>query len=199
MKQQKKEIRSANPGKVTWQPGTVLSPVPAVMVTTLGGSGRPNIITVSWAGIVCSEPPMLSISVRPERYSFGLLRETGEFVVNVPDRQIVTQTDLCGVISGRDKDKFHETGLTKGRSETVRAPIIMECPINIECKIEKELELGSHSLFIARITNVQISEQLVDEQGRLVTEKAALIGYAHGHYYQLGKQLGHFGFSVKKN
>lgn len=198
MKSQKKSGHSANPGKLTWQPGTILSPVPAVMVTSLGKEGRPNIITVSWAGIVCSEPPMLSISVRPDRYSFGLLRETREFVANIPNRSIVKQTDLCGVISGRDRDKFHETGLTQGRSETVRAPIIIECPINIECKIEQEIELGSHSLFIARITNVQISEELIDDQGRLLTEKAALIGYAHGHYYQLGKQLGHFGFSVKK-
>ncbi|MDD3146578.1 MAG: flavin reductase family protein [Candidatus Riflebacteria bacterium] len=199
MKKSTQNTRSANPGKVSWQPGTVLSPVPAVMVSTIGSTGRPNIITISWAGIVCSEPPMLSISVRPGRHSFGLLRETGEFVVNIPDRQLVRQADLCGVISGRDKDKFHETGLTQGRSETVKAPVIIECPINIECKIEREIELGSHSLFIAKITNVQVSEQLVDKEGRLLTEKAALVGYAHGHYYQLGKQLGHFGFSVKKN
>jgi len=103
------------------------------------------------------------------------------------------------VVSGRDCDKFHETGLTQGRSETIKAPIIMECPISIECKIDREIELGSHSMFLARITNVQVSEQLIDDKGRLLIEKASLIGYAHGHYYQLGKQLGHFGFSVKKN
>lgn len=191
--------KSANPGKITWQPGTVLSPVPAVMVTVSGNENRPNIITIGWAGIICSEPPMLSISVRPERHSYGLLRESGEFVVNIPDRRHVRETDFCGVVSGRDCDKFHETGLTQGHSVTIKAPIIMECPISIECKIDREIELGSHSMFLARITNVQVSEQLIDDKGRLLIEKAALIGYAHGHYYQLGKQLGHFGFSVKKN
>lgn len=199
MKAKADKRHSANPGKITWQAGTVLSPVPAVMVTTVGNEGRPNIITISWAGTVCSEPPMLSISVRPERHSFKLLRETGEFVVNIPDRKIVRETDYCGVASGRDHDKFHETGLTMGRSETVKAPIIIECPINIECKVEREIELGSHSLFLARITNVQVSADLVDDKGSLNAEKAAIVGYAHGHYYQLGRQLGHFGFSVKKN
>ncbi len=191
--------KPAGSGKITWKPGTVLSPVPAVMVTTIGNEGRPNILTISWTGIVCSEPPMLSISVRPERHSFKLLRETGEFVVNIPDRRIVKETDYCGVASGRDCDKFHETGLTAGRSATVKAPIINECPVNIECRVDREIELGSHCLFIARITNVQISEHLIDGQGRLQVEKAALVGYAHGNYYQLGKQLGHFGFSVKKS
>ncbi len=191
--------KPAGSGKITWKPGTVLSPVPAVMVTTIGNEGRPNILTISWTGIVCSEPPMLSISVRPERHSFKLLRETGEFVVNIPDRRIVKETDYCGVVSGRDCDKFHETGLTSGRSATIKAPIINECPINIECRVDREIELGSHNLFIAHITNVQISEHLIDGQGRLQVEKAALVGYAHGNYYQLGKQLGHFGFSVKKS
>ncbi|NCB38914.1 MAG: flavin reductase family protein [Erysipelotrichia bacterium] len=186
-------------GKRSWKPGTLLSPVPAVMVTCHGKEGRPNIITVCWAGTICSEPPMLSISVRPERHSFNLIRETGEFVVNIPDRRIARETDLCGVISGREHDKFHETGLTQGRGETVNVPIIMECPINIECKIDREIELGSHTMFIANIVGIQVSEHLIDAQGRLLTEKAALVSYAHGHYYQLGKQLGHFGFSVKKN
>lgn len=193
------ENRILNIGKRSWKPGTLLSPVPAVMVTCHGKEGRPNIITVCWAGTICSEPPMLSISVRPERHSFNLIRETGEFVVNIPDRRIARETDLCGVISGREHDKFHETGLTQGRGETVNVPIIMECPINIECKIDREIELGSHTMFIANIVGIQVSEHLIDAQGRLLTEKAALVSYAHGHYYQLGKQLGHFGFSVKKN
>ncbi|MFZ5952170.1 MAG: flavin reductase family protein [Candidatus Rifleibacteriota bacterium] len=186
-------------GKRSWKPGTLLSPVPAIMVTCQGSSGRPNIITVAWAGTVCSEPPLLSISVRPERHSYQLIKETGEFVVNIPDKRIVKETDLCGVISGRNHDKFHETGLTQGKAETVTPPIIMECPINIECKVENEIELGSHSMFIARITSIQVSEHLIDSRDRLETDKAALVGYAHGHYYQLGKKLGHFGFSVKKN
>lgn len=188
-----------NIGKRSWKPGTLLSPVPAIMVTCQGSSGRPNIITVAWAGTVCSEPPLLSISVRPERHSYQLIKETGEFVVNIPDKRIVKETDLCGVISGRNHDKFHETGLTQGKAETVTPPIIMECPINIECKVENEIELGSHSMFIARITSIQVSEHLIDSRDRLETDKAALVGYAHGHYYQLGKKLGHFGFSVKKN
>lgn len=190
---------TANPGKVTWKPGTVLSPVPAAMITCQGNEGRANIITVSWAGTVCSEPPMLSISVRPERHSFGLIKETGEFAVNIPDRKIVKEADLCGVISGRDHDKFHETGFTAGRSISIRPPIILECPINIECKVKQTVELGSHTMFIAEITGVQVSADLIDENNRLLSEKAALVGYAHGHYYQLGRQLGHFGFSVKKS
>lgn len=188
-----------NIGKRSWKPGTLLSPVPAVMVTCQGANTRPNIITISWAGTVCSEPPMLSISVRPDRYSYEMIKETGEFVVNVPDRRVTKEADLCGVISGRDRDKFHETGLTQGRAETVKPPIIMECPINIECKVAQTIELGSHVMFIANVTSIQVSEHLIDDQGRLQSDKAAIVGYAHGHYYQLGKKIGHFGYSVKKN
>ncbi|MDN5280012.1 MAG: hypothetical protein PWR01_3977 [Clostridiales bacterium] len=188
-----------NIGKRSWKAGTMLSPVPAVMVTCQGKEGRPNIITVAWAGTICSEPPMLSISIRPDRYSYELIKETGEFVVNIPDRKIARETDLCGVISGRDHDKFHETGLTQGKSETIKPPIIMECPINIECRVDRSIELGSHTMFLAHVNSIQVSEHLIDDQGRLQSEKAALVGYAHGHYYQLGKKLGHFGFSVKKN
>lgn len=190
---------SPNKGKSVWQPTTILAPVPAVMVTCQGREGRPNIITIAWTGTVCSEPPMLSISVRPDRHSYQLIHETGEFAVNLADRQTVRATDLCGVISGRKHDKFHETGLTIGRSLTLKAPIILECPVNIECKVEREIELGSHIMFIGRITAVQVSQQLVDNKGELHMENAALVGFAHGHYYQLGKQVGQFGFSVKKN
>ncbi len=188
-----------NIGKRGWKPGTLLSPVPAVMVTCQSEGFRPNIITIAWAGTICSEPPMLSISVRPERHSYGLIKTSGEFVVNIPDRRIARETDLCGVLSGKDHDKFHETGLTRGKAETVLPPIIMECPINIECKVDREIELGSHSMFLAKITAIQVSEHLIDSHGRLESDKAALIGFAHGHYYQLGKKLGHFGFSVKKS
>ncbi|MBU1109484.1 MAG: flavin reductase family protein [Candidatus Riflebacteria bacterium] len=190
---------SPNKSKIVLNPATILAPVPAVMVTCQGAQGRPNIITVAWVGTVCSDPPMLSISIRPERYSYQLIRESGEFVVNLVDRLTVQATDLCGVISGRDHDKFHETGLTIGRSQTLQVPIILECPVSIECKVEKEIELGSHNMFIAKITAVQVSQQLVDDKGCLQIKNAALVGFAHGHYYQLGKQLGHLGFSVKKN
>lgn len=194
----KNDLPRVNTGKRSWKPGTILSPVPAALITSQGSSGRPNIITISWTGTVCSEPPMLSISVRPDRFSHALIKESGEFVVNIPDRKIVRETDLCGVISGKDHDKFHETGLTAGKGLTVKAPIIMECPISIECKVSQTIELGSHTLFIANITALQVTENLMDDHGRLLTEKAGLVGYAHGFYYQLGKQLGHFGFSVKK-
>lgn len=190
---------SPNKGKAIWQATTILAPVPAVMVTCQAKQGRPNIITIAWVGTVCSEPPMLSISVRPDRYSYQLIRETGEFTVNLTDRQTARATDLCGVISGRDHDKFHETGLTAGRSQTIQPPVILECPVNIECRVEQEIALGSHNMFIGRVTAVQVSEKLIDDKGCLHIENAALVGFAHGHYYQLGKQLGQFGFSVKKN
>ena len=194
----KKTQDSPNKEKSVWQPTTALAPVPAVMVTCQGKQGRPNIITLAWVGTVKSEPPMLSISIRPERYSYGLIKESGEFVVNLADRQTAQATDLCGVISGRDHDKFHETGLTAGRSQTLQAPIIIECPINIECKIEQEIALGSHNMFIARITAVQVTQKLIDKDDCLHIENASLVGFAHGHYYQLGRQIGQFGFSVKK-
>ncbi|PKL48290.1 MAG: flavin reductase family protein [Candidatus Riflebacteria bacterium HGW-Riflebacteria-2] len=193
-----KKQDSPNKEKTVWQPTTILAPVPAVMVTCQGKQGRPNIITIAWVGTVCSEPPMLSISVRPERYSYALIKETGEFAVNLTDRQTVKASDLCGVISGRDRDKFHETGLTIGRSQTIQPPIIVECPINIECKVEQEISLGSHNMFIARVTAVQVTQKLIDDKDCLHIENAGLIGFAHGHYYQLGRQIGQFGFSVKK-
>ncbi len=192
-------IRSINPGKITWKPGTILSPVPAALITCKGHEGRANIITVSWTGTICSEPPMLSISIRPERHSFQLIKETGEFVVNIPDRKIVKETDLCGVISGKDHDKFHETGLTQGACETLRVPLILECPINIECKVCQTIELGSHTMFLAKVTALQVAENLMDEHGKMRSEKAALVGYAHGNYYQLSRPIGSFGFSVKKH
>lgn len=195
----KKNDNSPNKEKSLWQPTTILAPVPAVMVTCQGKQGRPNIITLAWIGTVCSEPPMLSISLRPDRYSYPLIKETGEFAVNLACRDTVEATDLCGVISGRDYDKFHETGLTAGRSHTIQPPIIIECPVNIECRVDQEIALGSHHLFIAKVTAVQVTRKLVDKNGALHIENAALAGFAHGHYYQLGKQLGQFGFSVKKN
>ncbi|MGM0599566.1 MAG: flavin reductase family protein [Candidatus Rifleibacteriota bacterium] len=184
--------------KTNWKPGTLLSPVPAVMATCQGNDGKANIITIAWTGTICSEPPMLSISVRPDRFSYNLIKESGQFVVNMPDKQIARETDLCGVISGRNKNKFHETGLTQGKSLTVTPPLIVECPINLECEVKQEIELGSHSMFLAEIKQIQVSKNLIDKEGRLQTEKARLISYAHGHYYQLGKKLGHFGYSVRK-
>ena len=184
--------------KETWKPGTLLAPVPSVMVSCQGNNNKPNIITIGWVGTICSEPPMLSISVRPSRYSYKIIKESGEFVVNIPSKKLAKETDLCGVLSGIKYDKFHETGLTAGKSNSVKAPIIVECPINLECKVKQEIELGSHNMFIAEITSVQISKDLIDCDGKFMLEKANLLGYAHGTYVSLGKQLGTFGFSVKK-
>lgn len=184
--------------KVTWKPGTMLAPVPVVMVTCQNSSNKANIITIGWAGTICSEPPMVSISVRPNRHSYKLIKESGEFVINIPSKKLAKETDLCGVISGSKCDKFHETGLTPGKSNSVKAPIIMECPINLECKVKQEIPLGSHNMFLAEITSVQVSKEYIDADGKFLTDKANLLGYAHGAYVPLGKQLGTFGFSVKK-
>ena len=184
--------------KVTWKPGTLLAPVPVVMVVCKSENSKPNIITIGWAGTICSEPPMVSISVRPSRYSYKIIKESGEFTINVPTKQLAKETDLCGVISGSKYDKFHETGLTIGKSNSVNVPVIEECPINLECKVKQEIQLGSHNMFIAEITSVQVSKDFVDNNGEFMTEKANLLGYAHGNYMPLNKSVGKFGFSVKK-
>ena len=197
-RQRRKENAEQALTKAVWEPGTMLYPVPPVMVSCVDAEGKPNIITVAWAGTVCSEPPMLSISVRPSRYSHGLITASQEFVVNIPTVRLVRATDYCGVVSGRDVDKFSEAKLTPGPSNTVKAPIIMECPINIECAVRQTLELGTHTMFVAEVTAVQVTEQLISEGGRLALETPGLVAYAHGGYYMLGKKLGHFGFSVRK-
>ena len=184
--------------KQTWKPGTMLAPVPVVMVTCQGEDNKPNIITIGWVGTICSDPPMVSISVRPSRHSYKIIKDTGEFVINIPSKKLARETDLCGVISGNKYDKFHESGLTPGKSNVVKAPIIAECPINLECKVKQEIPLGSHNMFIAEIVSVQVSKDLIDNNGKFMTDKANLLGYAHGTYVPLGKQIGTFGFSVKK-
>jgi flavin reductase (DIM6/NTAB) family NADH-FMN oxidoreductase RutF len=185
--------------KIAWPGSTLLSPVPAVMVSC-GGTGdwKANIITIAWAGTVCSTPPLISISVRPERHSHGIIRATGEFVVNIPTESLAKATDLCGVISGRDHDKFAETGLTAAPALHVKAPIIRECPLNLECRVRSEHHLGSHTMFIAEVLGVQVSDSFLDEKGKLVLDKKGLLAYAHGHYYALGRCLGHFGFAVRR-
>ena len=184
--------------KQTWKPGTLLAPVPVVMVTCQDENNKPNIITIGWVGTICSEPPMVSISVRPSRHSYKIIKESGEFVINIPSKKLAKETDLCGVISGCKYDKFHESGLTPSKSNIVKAPIIAECPINLECKVKQEIPLGSHNMFIAEIVSVQVSKDLIDNNGKFMTDKANLLGYAHGAYVPLGKQIGTFGFSVKK-
>jgi flavin reductase (DIM6/NTAB) family NADH-FMN oxidoreductase RutF len=186
--------------KQSWRPGTVLSPIPAVLVSCGGTQGwKPNLITIAWTGTVCSEPPMLSISVRPERYSYDIIQSTGEFVVNVPSLRESRALDWCGVVSGRDADKFAVTGLTPAAAMKVQSPIVLECPLNIECRIRQSIALGSHTLFLAEVVAVQVTSSLIDAKGRLCLEKGGLVAYAHGHYFTLGRCLGHFGFSVRKS
>ena len=184
--------------KQSWKPGNMLYPVPAVLVTCQDKQGNDNVLTVAWAGTVCSDPAMLSISVRKERYSYHMIKESGEFVVNLTTEALMRATDYCGVRSGRDEDKFKAMGLTKGSAREVKAPVIMESPVYIECRVKQVLELGSHDLFIAEVVNVQISEEYMDEKGSFHLNEADLLAYSHGEYYKLGKKLGTFGCSVRK-
>lgn len=185
--------------KQSWKPGNVLAPVPVVLVSC-GGSGgvAANIITIAWTGSVCSDPPMLSIAVRPERYSHGIIKASGEFVVNLPSRDQARITDWCGMVSGAKIDKFAEAGLTAAPAERLACPIIRECPVNIECRVSQCLELGSHHLFLAEVVAVQVSAHLLDEKGKFRLERAGLLAYGLGHYYSLGPAIDHFGFSIRK-
>lgn len=176
----------------------MLYPLPVVMVTVTDKEGNDNIITIAWAGTTCSDPAMVSISVRPERYSYQMLKDTGEFVINLPTKDLCFATDYCGVKSGRDVDKFKELGLTKQAAKFVKAPIIGECPVSIECKVEQILPLGSHDMFLARVLAVQADERYMDEKGRFCLEKAEPIVYSHGEYFTCGKNIGKFGYSIKK-
>jgi flavin reductase (DIM6/NTAB) family NADH-FMN oxidoreductase RutF len=184
--------------KVQWKPSAILNPVPVVMVTCADSAGKPNIITIAWTGTICSDPPMISISVRPERYSHGLISASGEFVVNLVTRQIVRQADLCGVKSGREIDKFRETGLTPVAASAVKAPFILESPVNIECSVSRILQLGSHDLFIAKIVGVHVDERLIDARGKLRLDRAGLACFSHGDYYGLSRSMGYFGYSVRR-
>lgn len=184
--------------KESFKPGNMLYPLPAVMVSCQRKEEKPNIITVAWAGTVCTNPPMLSISVRPERYSYNIIKETGEFVVNLTTKKLARATDYCGVKSGREVDKFKEMHLSVNESEHIDAPGILECPVNIECKVRQILELGSHHMFLADVVGVQVDEELLDESGKFWLNKAELLAYSHGSYFGLGEQIGSFGYSVRK-
>ncbi len=168
------------------------------MVSCAGKYGKPNIITIGWAGTINTQPPMLSISVRKERHSHRLIKESGQFIVNLTTEKLARAADLCGVKSGRDADKFKLTGLTAKKASIVDVPLIEESPVNIECVVEKVLELGSHDMFIAKVVAVHVDDLLLDEKGKLCLEKAGLICYSHGEYWSLKKSLGYFGFSVTK-
>ena len=200
-KEEKKQPRMEMQGlgnRQEWKPGNMLYPLPVVMVGCADGKGNTNILTVAWAGTVCTNPPMLSISVRPERYSCGMIRETGEFVVNLTTEKLVRATDLCGVKSGRDVNKWEAAGLTPVPAKQVKAPLIGESPVNLECRVEQEIALGSHIMFLARVVSVSVDEAWLDEKGSFHLEWAKPICYSHGKYFQLGKEIGKFGFSVAK-
>lgn len=191
----RKEVYMA---KQSWKPGNMLYPVPAVMVSCQRENEKPNIITVAWAGTICTNPAMLSISVRPERYSYNIIKETKEFVVNLVTSNLAYATDYCGVKSGRDVDKFKEMNLHKSISKVVKAPGIEESPVNIECCVKEIKELGSHHMFIAEVVSVNIDDKYMDKTGKFNLNKAGLVSYSHGEYFELGKKLGKFGYSVAK-
>ena len=187
------------PEKQVWKGGNMLYPLPAVMVSCAREGERPNIITLAWAGTVCTNPPMVSVSIRPERYSYDIIRESGEFVMNLTTQRLVRAMDFCGVRSGRDTDKFASCGLTVAAASAVKPPLIAESPVNLECRVRQILELGSHHMFLADVAAVDIDPSLLDEKGALRLDKAGLTTYSHGTYYSLGQALGSFGYSVRKN
>lgn len=184
--------------KQLWKAGNMLYPLPVVMVSCGDIDEKPNIITVAWAGTICTNPPMVSISVRKERYSYSMIKDSGEFVINLVNDKLVRAADWCGVRSGRDFDKFVEMNLTPVRGNTVSAPLIEESPVNIECKVEQVLELGSHDMFIANVTDVWADEAYMDNKGKFLLNDTGLVIYSHGEYFEMGQRLGGFGYSVKK-
>ena len=183
--------------KVTWNPGAILAPLPAALVSC-GSEDKPNVLTVAWTGIICSKPPKTYISVRPERHSYEIIKQSGEFVINLPSASMVRAVDTCGVKSGRDTDKFALCNLTAEKSVKINAPSIAECPISVECKVFDMRELGSHTMFMADIVAVNVDSQYLDKEGRLMIEKCNLLSYAHGTYFAPGDRVGTFGYSVRK-
>ena len=185
-------------GKQHWKAGNMLYPLPAVMVSVSDGNGKNNIITVAWAGTICTNPPMLSISVRPERYSYEMIKSTKEFVVNLTTKDLVRACDYCGVTSGRDVDKFEKMKLTPINLPNVCVPGIKESPVNIECRVKKIEELGSHTMFIADVVGVTVDDEYMDEKEKFNINDTGLVMYSHGEYFVMGEKLGKFGYSIKK-
>lgn len=185
--------------KQTWKAGNMLYPLPAVMVSATDGNGTDNIITVAWAGTICTNPPMVSISVRPERYSYDMIAKTKEFVINLTTEKLAYAVDYCGVKSGRDVDKFAQMKLTKEKAQYVQAPLIGEAPVSVECKVKKIVPLGSHHMFVAEVLAVHADEAYLDEKNRFDLNRSKPLVYSHGEYYGIGKKIGTFGYSVRKN
>lgn len=184
--------------KQCWKPGNMLYPVPAVMVSCGRENEKPNIITVAWAGTICTSPAMVSISIRPSRYSYDIIKETRQFVINLTTKDLTYAADYCGVKSGKDVDKFKEMNLTPLESKTVKAFGIKESPVNIECQVTQIIELGSHDMFMAKVTGVTIEDEYMDETGKFNLNNTGLVAYSHGEYFDLRKNIGKFGYSVKK-
>lgn len=185
--------------KQLWKPGNMLYPLPAVMVSVGNKQGEINIITVAWTGTICTNPAMVYISVRPERYSYQMIKESGEFVINLTTEKLVKATDYCGVKSGRDVDKWKEMNLHQVKAETLEySPLILESPVNIECKVVEIKELGSHHMFLANVTAVHADEAYLNEQNKFELNNTGLLAYSHGEYLGLGKKLGTFGYSIRK-
>lgn len=182
--------------KQTWKPGTMIYPVPAVLVSC-GSLTAPNVLTAAWTGTINSDPASAYVSIRPERYSHGLIKESGEFVINLTTQKLIRVADFVGVKSGRDINKFLETGITAVTASQISAPLIAESPLNIECKVTQIISLGSHDMFLARVAAINVDEKLLDAKGVLHMEKAGLAAYVHGRYYALGRELGSLGFSVR--
>jgi len=187
-------------GKQNWKPGNMVYPLPAALISCGNTAGKINLLTVSWLGTICSDPPMCYISVRPGRFSYELIRETGEFVINLTTAEMAKATDWCGVKSGRDFDKFKESGLTPAPATMVQCPIVFESPISIECKVKEIKPLGSHDMFIADVVNIIADDRYIDpDTGAFSLAASGIMAYSHGSYYTLGKRIGKFGWSVMKD
>lgn len=185
-------------GKVDFKPGNMLYPLPVVMVSVADGKGNDNIVTIAWAGTICSDPAMVSISVRKSRHSYEMIKETGEFIINLTTEELTYATDYCGVTSGRDVDKWEKCGLTRIQGSEVNVPYIAESPVAIECRVKSVQELGTHDMFVAEVVAVHVDDKYMDEKGAFHLEEANPIVYSHGRYYSVGKELGKFGYSIKK-
>lgn len=183
--------------KITWKAGTLLAPVPPALISC-GTVDKPNVMTAAWTGIINSEPSMTYVSIRPSRFSHALIKQSGEFVINLTTLSLVEAADYCGVKSGRDTDKFAAMHLTPIACSKISAPQVLESPLSLECKVKNIMSLGSHDMFVAEIVAVNVDEKFIDVKGHLDLEKASLVAYSHGHYYTLGRNLGGFGFSVNK-
>lgn len=184
--------------KVTWKPGNMLYPLPAVIVTCSDGKGRENAFTVGWTGTICSDPAMVSVSVRPERFSYQMIKDTGEFVINLTTEDLAFATDYCGVKSGRDEDKIKKLGLKTLPGKETKAPLLVDSPVNLECKVKQVVPLGTHDMFMAEVVAVHVNDEYMDENHKFHLEDAHPIVYSHGTYLKTGEAIGTFGYSVRK-